>query len=145
MHRHACDHGHYWDCEGTAVRFSETEPSVCMCLDHGVPMEDGDHSNCTIELLKCPLHRPGHLHSADSELLVEDQVEPGWEPIQIPDDLEQMLQNWNDDPEPKIGWCLLCDSAIRTEDDLIPATNTHKCAPGRSFEAKFHDGQPGRS
>jgi hypothetical protein len=58
-HRHACDAGHYWDCFGTALRplMGDTEPSVCMCIRHRVPMEVGDHSACSIELLACPEHR----------------------------------------------------------------------------------------
>jgi hypothetical protein len=43
-HRHYCDHaGHEWECVGTAVRSlaGDTEPSVCTCIDHQVPMEDG--------------------------------------------------------------------------------------------------------
>jgi len=141
MHRHACGHGHYWDSDGTATRHSETEPTVCMCLDHGVPLDDGDHSEYTVELLDCPFHRLGQADAAESHLLMKDQVEPGWEPIQIPANLEQMLQNWNSDPEPNIGWCLLCDSAIRTEDDLIPETSTHNCAEGQALEAAMRDGQ----
>jgi hypothetical protein len=58
-HRHACDAGHYWNCEGTALRphMGDTAPSVCMCIRHRVPLEVGDHSECSIELLACPEHR----------------------------------------------------------------------------------------
>ena len=57
-HRHFCDFaGHYWECDGTAVRLLAPEASVCICLDHGVPMDEGDHSNCSVELLSCPEHR----------------------------------------------------------------------------------------
>ena len=58
-HRHYCDFaGHDWLCEGKALRplAGDTELSVCMCRDHGVPMEEGDHSNCMVELLACPEH-----------------------------------------------------------------------------------------
>lgn len=137
MHKHACGHGHYWNCDGTAIRYSE-EPTICMCLDHGVPMEDGDHSQCTIELLDCP----GHADSAQPHLLTKDQIEQSWESIQIPDNLEEMFQNWNNDPGPNIGWCLLCDSAIRSEDDLIPGTNTHNCAAGWALETKWREEHP---
>jgi hypothetical protein len=61
-HRHFCDYaGHYWHCDRTALRGADTEPSLCMCFDHGVPMEDGNHSRCTIELLACPEHRLAQL------------------------------------------------------------------------------------
>jgi hypothetical protein len=139
MHRHACGHGHYWDCHGSAIRFAETEPTVCMCLDHNVPMEDGDHSHCSIEVLECPIHRFGQADSTGSHLRSEDQVEEGWRPIQMPDNLEEMIQNWSSDPEPNIGWCLLCDAAIRTENDLIPGTNAHNCAAGRVLDAEIRE------
>jgi hypothetical protein len=61
-HRHFCDHaGHYWECHGKALRplAGDTEPSVCMCRTCGVPMEDGDHSRCRVELLACPEHVEG--------------------------------------------------------------------------------------
>jgi hypothetical protein len=146
MHRHACGHGHYWDCACTAIPYSETVPTVCMCLDHGLPMEDGDHSQCTIELLDCPLHRTEQAGSAESRLLAEDQIEQGWEPIQIPDNLAEMFQNWTNDPEANIGWCLLCNSAICTKDDLIPGTTTHNCAEGWALEDKPREWQrKGRS
>jgi hypothetical protein len=58
-HVHYCDiGGHEWECQGKALRpdAGDTEPSVCMCMNCGVPMERGDHSNCPVELLTCPAH-----------------------------------------------------------------------------------------
>jgi hypothetical protein len=58
-HKHFCDiGGHEWECQGEALRpdAGDTEPSVCMCMKCGIPMEEGDHSNCPIELLPCPEH-----------------------------------------------------------------------------------------
>jgi hypothetical protein len=58
-HHHFCDFaGHYWECEGKAVRplAGGTEPSVCMCQTCKVPMEEDDHSQCPVELLTCPEH-----------------------------------------------------------------------------------------
>jgi len=57
-HRHfCCVAGHYWQCEGTAMRGGDTEPSVCVCVC-GLPLEGFDHSGChdPIELLACPEH-----------------------------------------------------------------------------------------
>jgi hypothetical protein len=136
IHRHACSSGHYWDCEGTAVRCGETMPTICMCLDHGVLMEEGDHSRCSIELLDCPRHRTEQTASIDSRVPTEKQAEDGWERIKISESIEEMFQSWIDDPEPNIGWCLLCNTAIRRKDDLIPGTNTHNCANGRALKAK---------
>ncbi len=57
-HQHFCDvAGHWWECEGTALRPGDKEPSVCMCLKCGVPLEFGDHSHDFAELLACPEHR----------------------------------------------------------------------------------------
>jgi hypothetical protein len=63
-HLHFCDYeGHYWDCEGAAVRqfADDSEPTQCMCVKHLVAMEDGDHSECPVELLACPEHREQQL------------------------------------------------------------------------------------
>ncbi len=59
-HRHFCDYaGHYWECEGGTLGLlaGEFSPTVCMCLKHSVSTDDGDHSECPIELLACPEHR----------------------------------------------------------------------------------------
>jgi hypothetical protein len=64
MHRHLCEvTGHYWDCPGSAVRSlrGESEPTICYCLEHLVPMEEGDHSQCSIELLACRDHQDEQL------------------------------------------------------------------------------------
>ena len=58
-HEHFCYvAGHYWQCEGTALRGGDTEPSVCVCVC-GLPLEGFDHSGChdPVELLACPEHR----------------------------------------------------------------------------------------
>jgi hypothetical protein len=56
-HRHFCDYeGHFWECEGAAVRqFAEnSERNPCSCITHSASMDDGDHSECPVELLACP-------------------------------------------------------------------------------------------
>lgn len=58
-HRHFCDvAGHYWECEGRALRAGDSEPSICICLPCGLPLEGFDHSGCAdpVELLACPDH-----------------------------------------------------------------------------------------
>lgn len=55
-----------------------------MCLDHGVPIDDGDHSQCSIELLECPTHSG----EADAP---EAQPGEGWQPLQVPANLEEMF------------------------------------------------------
>lgn len=136
MHRHACGQGHYWDCEGSAVRNYDSQSTECICFDHGVPMEVGDHSECTIELLTCPLHRKA-LTEACSVQSNEPQIEGDWVPIKAPENWEEMFYAWINDPEPSIGWCLLCNSVIRTENDLIPNSNAHICEAGGELETEI--------
>ena len=43
-----------------------------------------------------------------------------WVPIQFPDNFDEMLEAFANYSEERIGWCLLCNSPIRTEADLMP-------------------------
>jgi len=66
-------------------------------------------------------------------------------PIRIPANMDVMLEHFVEHRGEVVGWCLLCDSAIRTEDDLLPGTDTHDCEAGRALEAGAawpRDGQP---
>jgi hypothetical protein len=112
-----------------------------MCIDHRQPMEQGDHSECTIEVLDCPAHRNEQVATEGEANNIP--VEDGWVPIKVPDNLEEMFQAWKDSSEPNIGWCLMCNNPIRTEDDLIPGTNSHNCAEGRALDAKVRKPQSG--
>jgi len=99
-HQHWCEFtGHYWTCEGTAVRLFQAEPTICMCFDHGVPMEDGDHSECTVELLSCPEHRADQMRAMGYE---PDYVLPH-EPE---DDDHSMFRDANGNRT--VGFCLWC-------------------------------------
>ncbi len=58
-HRHFCDvAGHWWICDGRALRVGDREPSVCTCLPCGLPLEGFDHRQChdPVELLAYPEH-----------------------------------------------------------------------------------------
>lgn len=59
-----------------------------------------------------------------------------WVPIQIPDNLDEMFADMAASDEPRVGWCLLCNSPIRNEADFLENSNTHNCEAGRAFEAK---------
>ena len=102
-HYHFCDYaGHYWECAGTALRplAGDTEPSVCMCPMHQEALADGDHSECSVELLACPEHRDAQLREMgilDKSDLPKSQV--GAESTIFKDD------NGN----PIVGFCLLCN------------------------------------
>jgi hypothetical protein len=59
-HRHYCDFaGHWFECDGKALRSGDTRPSACVCLPCGLPLEGFDHSEChdPVELIACPEHR----------------------------------------------------------------------------------------
>lgn len=44
-----------------------------------------------------------------------------------------MLLKWVNYSGLGVGWCLLCDRPILSEEDFIPKTNTHNYARGASF------------
>ncbi len=76
-HLHFCDiAGHEWQCKGAALRpdAGDMEPSVCMCMMHGVPMGDGDHSQCPAELLACSAHSAGQRGDQRGEALLGANV-----------------------------------------------------------------------
>jgi len=134
VHRHACGRGHYWNCNGGAVREGDTESSECICFNHGAPMEVGDHSQCTIEILTCPEHRASKVPDAIAQAS-GPRVEDGFVPLEVPG--EEILQKWAENTEPGIGFCLLCGHSITTVEELIPLTSTHNCAEGRAMEIGF--------
>jgi hypothetical protein len=94
-HRHFCDiAGHWWDCQGMAMRAGDTVPSVCMCLKCDVPLESGDHSHDYIELLACPDHWKVNETSTASQ-----PEEPGAE--------TRVFRG--EDGKPIFGFCLWCN------------------------------------
>ena len=59
-HQHFCDvAGHWWECNGEAIRDGHTEPSVCICGGCHLPLKDAEHSRCRsrVEVVVCPEHR----------------------------------------------------------------------------------------
>ncbi len=67
-HRHFCDAaGHWWECNGTALRRDNVEPSVCRCGACRLPLEAGDHAPCTspVEVVACPEHREEQRRTAE--------------------------------------------------------------------------------
>jgi len=95
-HQHYCHvAGHYWECEGKALRSADTEPTVCICLPCGRPLEGFDHRGCDdpIELLACPEHR-----SADEAMSISQQAKRDCVPAVILDE----------DGSPVYAFCLWC-------------------------------------
>lgn len=65
-----------------------------------------------------------------------ERIPDDWVPVQVPKNLEEMYTRWKDYQSQCVGWCLLCDQPIVSEDDLIPNSNAHNCARGRALEAE---------
>lgn len=115
-HAHYCDvAGHEWLCRSVD----------CLCICQ-IRLEDGDHSQCPVELRACPEHLS---HSVSEPLDERGRIE-------VPANIGDMLARWASSSESNIGWCLLCDSPIRDEDDLLPGTHTHDCETGRVLDAR---------
>jgi hypothetical protein len=53
--------------------------------------------------------------------------------IKFPENLWEMLENWEDCSEENVGWCLLCDGPIESEANMIARTNIHSCPEGMRF------------
>ena len=110
-HRHFCDFaGHYWECEGTATRLFAPKPSVCMCLTHGVPMEAGVHSECSVELLSCTEHRADHMRAMG--------YEPGYTIEILPEDAEGSSMFKDTDGNPIVSFCLWCNRDFYSMDEI---------------------------
>ena len=109
-HKHFCDFaGHYWDCEGAATRLFAPESTACMCLDHGVSMEEGDHSACSVELLSCPDHRAEQMKAMgyDPSYTIEPSTE--FEPSSMFTDAEK---------NHTVGFCLWCGKDFYSMDEV---------------------------
>ena len=59
-HKHFCHvTSHWFECTGKVLRRGDTKPSTCFCDTCGLPLEEGDHSQCQtlVELVSCLEHR----------------------------------------------------------------------------------------
>jgi hypothetical protein len=126
-HRHFCDFaGHEWECSGSALRplAGDVEPSTCICLSHQVPLENGDHSECSIELLACPEHREEQL--AEMRIFRASYLPQG----EV--DAENVMFK-DTDGKPIVGFCLLCDKDFYSMDD-VEAHNANDLAACAVFQ-----------
>jgi len=107
-HRHFCPYSkHFFECDGTAIRLFDREPTTCLCPDHGTPIEEGNHSDCSIDHVTCPEHRRAHL------------IALGHNPDDPPDpvSLLSVLPLFSDaDLYPLAGWCHWCLAEFRCRD-----------------------------
>jgi hypothetical protein len=118
-HRHFCDYaGHDWECDGFALRplAGNTEPSECYCLRHQVPMEEGDHSRCPVELLACPEHLDEQL----DQMGISD-----WRDVRSSVEAEGLFRDRNGTPI--VGFCLWCGKDFYS----IEVADAHHAGDGK--------------
>ena len=136
-HRHFCDFaGHYWDCEGAAVRplLGSTEPSVCMCLTHGVSMEEGDHSDCSVELIACPEHRDEQMRAMG--------YAPG-QAVEVPKEESEESSMFQDaEGNHIVGFCLWCNKDFYSNEEHEAHTADNMAACEAFQELKGQQGMP---
>jgi|SRR6185437_65182 len=128
-HRHWCESsGRYWQCPGAAVRLFQAEPTICMCIQHGIPMEEGDHSECAIELLSCPEHRADQMRAM------------GYEPHCVGTSSSRGSERsppfMDADGNRTVGFCLWCGRDFYTidEHDAHTAANMAACSAFQEFK-----------
>ena len=112
-HLHWCDvTGHEWECQGTALRplLGDFEPTPCYCFNCGTLMEDGDHSQCSIELLACPEHRDQQLRAMGHK--PGQAIEP---PPPGPEDSSMFK---DEDGNQTVGFCLWCNKYFYSMDEV---------------------------
>ena len=101
-HKHWCDYaGHEWECSGSAIRPFQNEPTPCFCMQHQTSMDDGDHSNCPIELIACPEHR------RDQKIAMGYDPDQPFPEFPQSDDESSMFKDI--DGNPIVGFCLWCN------------------------------------
>ena len=133
-HRHFCDAaGHDWYCDGKALRpiAGDTKPTTCMCVRHEVPMEQGDHSACPVELLACPEHRDEQQRKMNeaASIFSHDGLEADTDTEPVP---------WQDkDGKPIVGFCLWCNRDFYTMEEVWEhnAADSASCEPYQQFIA----------
>jgi hypothetical protein len=130
-HRHFCDFaGHDWECEGAAVRqfAQDSELTPCVCIKHSISMDDGDHSECPVELLACPEHRQEQLEQmrdlGKNDLL---QKEGGSDGSMFTDK----------DGKATVGFCLWCNRDFYTAEEFWEhnGNGANACPEFRAFVA----------
>lgn len=136
-HKHFCDiGGHEWECGGAALRplRGNTEPTPCYCPSHRVLMEDGDHSQCVMELLACEEHR-------DAQLLAMG-YRPGQEAVPPAAEHERSSMFKDERGNPIVGFCLWCDRDFYTIDEAYAHNADGMAACAVAQELKDQPGMP---
>ena len=108
-----------------------------MCLDHGVPMEGGDHSECSVELLSCPEHRADQMRAM------------GYDPsytIAPSSDSEQSRMFTDREGNRTVGFCLWCgrDFYFMEEVNKHNANDMAECAEFQRLKDSVRMSQPSK-
>jgi len=123
MHHHFCDFaGHRWECTNTE----------CECFDHNVSMENGDHSQCRIELRACPEHE------AEAAQAIAEAMSAEPDPA--------LVEKWQDrqhcecgcaEAERRIvGFCMWCDHTYAKYNSEIEDLHFAEHCPSAPKELK---------
>ena len=60
-------------------------------------------------------------------------MDEDWVLIQPPSHFEKMIESWLAYEGESVGYCIVCDSPIKSEFDIIPGTNDHRCEPQKAL------------
>jgi hypothetical protein len=106
----------------------DTVPSICKFLAHGLPMEDGSHSQCPVELLVCA----DHLAEQLGQMAYERQ------PTNMPreDGSHLASEARVEDSTSIVGFCLWCNMDFHSMDERSAhsAGGSLACGPFQEYE-----------
>jgi hypothetical protein len=86
-----------------------------MCLIHEVPLADGDHSDCPVELLTCPEHREEQLQKMGIPVSNDLPCDGG---------ATERSMFTDKDGKPIIGFCLWCNKDFYCMNELETHNST---------------------
>jgi hypothetical protein len=81
-----------------------------MCLKHGVPMEVGDHSECSVELIACPEHLADQMRAMG--YTPGETIEP------VNPEPEESSIFYDVAGNKTIGFCLWCNKDFYSMDEV---------------------------
>jgi hypothetical protein len=90
-------------------------------------MDDGDHSQCAVELLACPEHR-------------DEQIrDMGYEPStsNMPQPTEEAIAFTDKDGQPTVGFCLWCDCDFYSFEEMGAHNSPGGCSVFEQFKDKL--------
>ena len=106
----------------------DREPSICVCDTCRVPMDDGDHRGCMVELLACPEHMDEQLRAMG--------YEPGTSNMPRKEEDTEAPIFTDSDGNPIVGFCLWCNKDFYSfeESAAHEADGSAACPVFQSFK-----------